>query len=185
MLYRLKPDHMLSDTWFLDEPLSSGTQLDARAFTGAKVHEGPLAGIRFPVGRTGKPVSFNFGAFDIPVVDRAIYSALKDIVADDVQWIPSRVDGTDSTFYIMNVIRTPSCIDEARTEGHKWPATGSRPEKAGQYRGIVRLVLDERRAGPFKVFRVGGWKIALVVNDEVANALRRVPNHGLEFESVS
>lgn len=184
MLYRILPNRN-ETSWFLGEPMVGRIQLDAREFTSAKPYEGPLAGLVIPRDRRGGPSVFSFGAFDMPVVTDPVRSALDEMVRPYVQWVPTRVEGASASFFIMNVLAAPDCIDELRTEGSKWPATGHRADLVGRYRGVVRLVLDEQRAKPFKMFRVGGWEVALIVDHDLMKVVSGLAEESLLFEPVT
>ena len=52
--------------------------------------------------------------------------------------------------------------------GDKWTLDDHRPDKVGQYRMIVKLVIDSARTGDASIFRVSGWRVAVIVSSQLA-----------------
>jgi hypothetical protein len=183
MLFRIKPDSSLTARWALGSPTIAGNELDPRRFTSGEVYEGPIAGLRVPVTVDGARTACTFGAFDMPIVNAGVHGSMVGV--GGIQWVPIQVGDSRDELFIMNALSVVDCIDTERTIGHKWMAASGRPEKVGQYRGIVKLALDEGRAGNSKLFRLAGWRIALIADQVVVERLRVVRHNGLEFELVS
>lgn len=54
----------------------------------------------------------------------------------------------------------------------------------GQYRDVRDLHIDKEKAGNIKVFRPEGWEVALIVSEEIKDALERMGATGAKFEEV-
>jgi hypothetical protein len=143
MLFRIKPDSSLTARWALGSPTIAGNELDPRRFTSGEVYEGPIAGLRVPVTVDGARTACTFGAFDMPIVNAGVHGSMVGV--GGIQWVPIQVGDSRDELFIMNALSVVDCIDTERTIGHKWMAASGRPEKVGQYRGIVKLALDEGR----------------------------------------
>jgi hypothetical protein len=50
--------------------------------------------------------------------------------------------------------------------------------------GVDRLRIDKQKVGNTKVFRPEGWEVALIVSEEIKDALERLGATGTRFEEV-
>jgi hypothetical protein len=50
--------------------------------------------------------------------------------------------------------------------------------------GVDRLRIDKRKVGNAKVFRPEGWEVALIVSEEIKNAIEHMGVTGARFEEV-
>jgi hypothetical protein len=181
---RVLVDSAVSDLWFLGQPVSySGEAIDPRRFTACQ-RFGPVdQPLRLPIQRTGRAARLTFGSFDMPIVDRALGAAFSATAGDDVELVPAITkDGTQLS--IANVLSCLDCIDESKTVGEKWAESHGRPDRVGRYRTILHLFVDPRRAN-HEIFRVAGWKIALVVSDNFAHATGLAAIEGIRLLPVT
>jgi hypothetical protein len=58
------------------------------------------------------------------------------------------------------------------------------PDRVGQYRDVRDMRIDRAMVGNAKVFRPEGWEVALVVSEEIKNALENMGATGTRFEEV-
>jgi hypothetical protein len=59
-----------------------------------------------------------------------------------------------------------------------------RPERTGKYRAVAGMRIDPSKPGHAKVFRPWGWTIALIVSEEIKEALERIGTTGTKFKEV-
>lgn len=166
---RVLVDSSVEDLWFLGKPTDpSGTGIDARRFTACKPF-GPVAEpLRLSIQRPGRAARLTFGSFDMPVVDQQLGDTFAAVAGGDIELVAAIAeDGTELS--IANVLPCLECIDEASTVGEKWAESDGRPDRIGMYRTVVHLVIDPSRVD-HEIFRVAGWKIALIVSDRFADA---------------
>lgn len=149
-----------------DQP--SGQSVDPRRFTCCESF-GPIdEPIHLVVKSQGDDVDFHFGSFDMPVLERQLGERMAAFAVGQLELVPALVEGSSKEVVIANALASVDCLDEARTVGEKWLADAGRPDKLGQYRTIVHLRVDPARIDA-DIFRVQGWKVALVVSDRLAN----------------
>lgn len=92
---------------------------------------------------------------------------------------------TISEFYIMAVAQELACINEEESEFQKFEVNDPvRPDKAGEYRGFLKMVVDPKKCAGFNIFRVKGFSIAIVVNAQVKQNLESEGVLGAQFKSV-
>jgi len=183
--YRILADPNAIDRWHLAAPLDKrGEEVDARIFTCSERYEGPSP-LVIPQRRAGRPQNFNFADFDMPVVTPEICRSLASVAGEAVQCIPVIVDPSLERFEILNVLDLVECVDEERSEITKWTEDDGRPDKIGHYRMITKLVLNEKKISDHRIFRVAGWEVALIVDENIKLSLERKKVSGIRFDAVS
>ncbi|RKI41264.1 hypothetical protein D7Y27_18920 [Corallococcus sp. AB004] len=121
-----------------------------------------------------------------PVANEQAASVFRKLAPDDVQLFPVDVEGTPERFYIVNATKRFQCVDEKNSrEVQVYPPDGAVPERVGQYRSITGLRIDTSKLDDVHVFRPEGWEVALIVSEEIKNALEGIGNLGVHFERVT
>jgi len=146
----------------------------------------PVPGrLKLPIGRPGQALDFTLAGFSIPVVHVKVASVFTELAPRDVQLLPVDIPGQPDQFCILVATRLIRCIDdEASEEVEYWTTEDGRPEKVGQYRDVYGMRIDPSKAGDAKVFRTWGWTIALIVSEELKEALERIGATGVRFKEV-
>lgn len=173
------------DRWFLRAPVNSfGEEVDPRIFTESLACDvtDPLT---LPVRRSGKVVDFNFADFDMPVLSAAAIDQLQSIAGVHLQRVPVAIPGITARFELLNVLDSVDCIDEKSSVYTKWTPADGRPEKVGEYRMFVNLRVDRQRAEGHHLFRIDGWKVALVISELVKQTLEGLNVSGVEYQCIS
>jgi len=185
--FDLADDVYLPGRWELGHPLEqNGHQLDDpwqfRVGESAQFK----GHVQIPVERTGTPLDFSHAAFSIPVVHVRVASLLAEMAPNDVEIIPVVINGQTDQFCILNATRLVRCIDDkASEEVRYWRPQDGRPEKTGQYRAVYGLRIEPAKVGDAKVFRPWGWTVALIVSEEIKEALERIGATGVRFKEVT
>ncbi|MFL5349149.1 MAG: imm11 family protein [Hyalangium sp.] len=183
--YELMDDRRSLTRWHLGTPLdAAGQELDPwQFFEGHALDLGCVP--RFPLDVPGEPLDFCWAAFAIPVVHERFVQIFQRLRVQDVQFIPTRVEGHSDPFFILNTLRTIRCIDDARCEEVKyWRPEDGQPEKVGTYRYVHALRIDPSKVGDARVFRTWGWDIALIVSDDLKQAIEAGGITGTRFVEV-
>lgn len=141
--------------------------------------------LRLPVDVPGKALDFSLAADVIPVVHVRVASVFAELAPDDVQCFPVEVEGQPEQFFVLVATKLIRCIDDKATEEIlMWTPEDGRPEMVGEYRDVRGMRIDASQVGDAKVFRTRGWPIALIVREEIRDALERMGATGTEFEEV-
>ncbi len=173
------------DMWYLSEPMDiDGNDLDAREFSEGATYRGPTP-THVPIGKEGRRLAFNFGAFDMPIVSRDVLQMIERIAPQDVQSFPVCVAGTDESFHIVNVIAALDCLDEDRSEFIRWEEKDNRPDRLGSIHVMSTLCVDPTRVGDHHIFRIEDWPFPLLVSSTLKGALQQLPNLGVVFKPAS
>lgn len=184
--YRVLDDLKFPARWHLEAPVDgAGREVDPWQFTDGKLLE-VRSDLSVPVRHAGVTLDFTFAAFDVPVVTPRAQSAIMSAAASDIQLLPVAVDQADTAggpFAILNATRLIPCLDESRSEFMKWTKADRRPDRVGKYRMVTRLRIESEKVTA-DVFRIAGWEVALIVSDNVREAMRAASITGVRFEAV-
>ncbi len=157
---------------------------DPWAFTDGRPLPDP-GRLTLPVTNPGRAVDFSYGGIATPVVHPRVASVFAQLAPEDVQLFPVGIEGQPELFCVLVANKLIRCIDDgACEEVQVWTPEDGRPEKVGQYRDIWGLRIDTSKVGDAKVFRTWGWHIALIVREEIRDALERLGATGMKFEEV-
>jgi hypothetical protein len=141
--------------------------------------------LKVPVELAGQPLDFSHAAFGIPIVHTRVATLLKELAAEDVQFFPVDIEGQPDQFLGLNAVRVVKCIDDrASLEVRYWKPEDGRPEKTGQYRAVYGLRIDPQQVRGARIFRTWGWTVALIVSEEIKEALERIGATGVKFKEV-
>jgi hypothetical protein len=183
--YDLLDDTQLPGRWQLGTPLDAeGSEIDPWQFKKGRVLE--LGCVpRFTLDLPGHPLDFSLAAFSIPVVHDRFVRMLEPLHVDGVQFIPAQVDGHPGPWYILNSLQIIRCIDDARCEEVQyWKPEDDRPDKLGEYRAVHGLRIDPASVGDAQIFRPWGWRVALIVAEEIKQAFEAEGLSGARFVEV-
>ncbi|MFP2925094.1 imm11 family protein [Pyxidicoccus sp. 3LG] len=186
--FALDQDVYLPGRWYLGSPVDGrGQDAGGWLFTQgrpASVEE-PL---RVALSRPGNALDFSLAdAGAVPVVHPRVAAVFEELAPGDVQTYPIEVEGQPEPYVLVNVIRRMDCIDDqASKRVVRWvPADeNDQPERAGEYRNVVGMRIDTSRVGAARVFRPWEWTLALVVAEDIKDALERTGATGMTFTEV-
>lgn len=180
-------ENVQAGSWYLGDPLNArGQEVDDpwmfRAGQPVRV-EGRLT---VPIDEPGKPLDFsNAGVGVTPIVHVKVASIFAELAPDDVQLIPVDIQGQPDQYLILVATKRIRCIDEkASREVLHWKPEHGQPERVGQYRSVSGMRIDPTQVGDAKVFRPWGWKVALIVSEDIKQALERAKATGVKFTEV-
>jgi len=103
----------------------------------------------------------------------------------EVQLLPVNIKGGAGEYSVLVATRLIRCIDDkASTEVQVWKPEDGRPDKVGQYRGVIGMRIDPMKVGGFQVFGTWGWSDALIVSEHIKLVLERAKVTGADFEEA-
>jgi hypothetical protein len=175
--FQLRDDVTIGGRWHLSDVRSSEAEpvLDEGV---PLINPGRLVAT---VSHAGRVLEFTVTSFNVPVATSWLAKAVGDTAGSDVQCIPVEIAGK-SGFRALNATRVIRCLDEERSEFIKWTQQDHRPDLAGQYRQVTKLVLAPAMIpADAHYFRIAGWLVALVVSEAVKNAMQAAGCLGARF----
>ena len=163
---KLVPDSTADRGWWLGSPVTSQeSPIDAWAFTTGTWYPSEDA-IVFPIKEKGLILDFTFFAFGYLALRK--YSKTDKIIplfGDSAQFIPA-IAGDGTELYIVNVLNSIECLDPTCVNSY-YPLDYEFSSKAGKPQMIIGLILLQDRIVDLPIFRVGGWQIPMIINDEL------------------
>jgi hypothetical protein len=184
--FELMDDRRAESRWHLGSPVDAqGQEIDPWQFKDGKVLE--LGCIpRFPLDVPGRPLDYCWAAFSIPVVHGRVVQLFARLDVREVQFIPVHIEGHDDVpYFILNALRVIRCIDDARCKRVAyWTPEDEQPEKVGEYQVVSGMRIDPAKVGDARVFRPWGWPVALVISEDLKQALEAEGITGTRFVGV-
>lgn len=187
--FDLSEDIYIKGRWRLGTPRDPSKPEEERIVTWTFLKGSPYQfnkPLKLPLREHGVALDFTMADINaVPVVHVRVAALLAELAPSDIQLIPVEIDSHPDQYCLMNVTRIVKCIDDARcTEVEYWKPEDGRPEKTGTYRGVIGLKIDPSKVGDARIFRPWGWEIALIVSEEIKEALERAGVTGMKFEQV-
>ncbi len=183
--FELMDDRQSHSRWHLGTPVDEqGQELDPWQFKKGRVLD--LGGVpRFPLDIPGDSLDYCWAAFAIPVVHGRVVQIFERLGVQGVQFIPARVEGHEGPYFILNALRIIRSIDEARSKRVvHWTSEDDEPEKVGQYRVVSGMRIDPTKVGDARIFRPWGWRVALVISEDLKQAMEQEGITGTRFVEV-
>jgi hypothetical protein len=183
--YELLEDVYVPGAWALRSPVDDkGERLNPWQF-----HKGRRAELtirpRLPLARPGHPVDFSQTGLGITVVHARVVAIFERLGVRDVQFIPASVESQTETYFILNINRVIKCIDDrACEEVVYWTPEDEQPAKVGEYRLVRGLRIDRSKVGDAHIFLPWGWYVAIIISEELKQALERERITGVKFTEV-
>ncbi len=180
--YQLLDDMRLPGRWLLGSPLDERKhEIDPWQFKDGTILEVGCVP-RFPLDVPGTPLDFSWAALSIPVVHERFARLFERLHVDGVQFIPAQTEEHPGPWYILNALHILRCIDDARSgEVQYWKPEDNRPDKLGEYRAVHGLRIDPTKVGDARIFRPWGWRVALIISEDIKQAIESVGLTGTRF----
>ncbi|MCP3103841.1 hypothetical protein LZ198_33675 [Myxococcus sp. K15C18031901] len=187
--YSLKMDlSVKGGRWRLDDPVDTqGTKIDDLWLFGQGKPVALHEQLRIPVEQSREPLDIGFAGEGLtPVVAERVASIFREMAPNDVQLFPVEVEGQFHPYFILNVAREIRCIDDAASKEVELISADEElhADMAGQYRSVIGLRIDKSKVGGARVFRLWGWPLPIIVDEEVKDALEANGIFGASFEEV-
>jgi hypothetical protein len=183
--YDLMDDRRSHTRWHLGGPVDAqGQEIDPWQFKeGERLDLGCVP--CFPLDAPGSPLDYCWAAFSIPVVHDRVVRLFERLGVEGVQFLPARVEGHPEPHFILNALRIIRCIDDTRCEEVRyWRPEDGQPDKVGEYRVVAGLRIDPAKVGDADIFRPWGWRVALVISEELKQAMEAAGITGTRFVPV-
>ncbi|WP_225413295.1 imm11 family protein [Stigmatella hybrida] len=184
--FDLTDDMTIQGRWLLGTPTDvQGQEVDDpwMFYRGERLPDlGPL---KLPINVPGRALDFSRAAFAAPVVHARVAAVFSELAPEAVQILPVEIEGQSEPFFILVATQLVQCIDErASRHVRRWTPEDGRPEKVGKYRDVRGMRIDPSQVGDAKIFRPWGWSIALIVREDIKDALEHLGATGPKFQEV-
>lgn len=127
----------------------------------------------------GKPLDFTFQTHQVPIVRLAVADIMEKLEHDAVQRLPVTITPDLEGFEILNIIRAIDCLDIEKSQFERFGDL--HPEKQGQISVISKLRILSELVNGHHIFRLGEWKLAIIVSETLKSALEQEGFTGMIF----
>lgn len=179
--FRLIDDVGVPGRWHLGEVVDSmGISNECR--DGARIAS--EMSFQISIEQEGNPLEFCLTSFGVPIGSNRVGRAIESVASADIQRLNATI-GVRGDFEVLNSVRLVECLDEARSEFLKWTENDFRSDLAGEYRMVSKLRIDSKKVPQdAHFFRIKGWRIALIVSEQVKSRMEEVGCNGAIFQGV-
>jgi len=185
--FELWDDLHVAERWHLSAPDmdEEGREVDPWQFKDGVLLELDAAPVLRMI-RPGRALDFSMTGLTVPLVHGRVVSLLERLgLQQEVQFIPTRVEGFSEPYFLLNALRIIRCIDDARSEEVLyWRPEDNRPDKLGEYRNVRGLRVDPSKVGGASIFRPWGWTVVLIVSERIKQTLESEGVTGTRFTEV-
>ncbi|PSH60005.1 hypothetical protein CU100_04580 [Phyllobacterium endophyticum] len=131
----------------------------------------------------GSAMDFTIAAHDVPIVSATLKDAL--FFVDGLYYyavaIPEKPSASPH-YYAMATDNFIDCFDERKSVFSIFtPDDPVRPDRAGDYHSVIKLIIDPAKAVGHDIFRIKRYPTALIVSERVKITLERGGFTGLDF----
>ena len=180
--YEIVDDMYITGRWYLDDPVTDegcGPH-EFKAGKPAHILSTPTIEIRHP----GLALDYTRTSFAVPVASQRLAEAFARVAGPALQCIPVRV-GSREGYQVLVATRLVRCLDESRSDFIKWTEADGRPDRMGGYRMVTKLHIDTTIVpSDTHIFRIAGWRVALIVSSEMMEVAQVVGAVGPKFIPV-
>jgi hypothetical protein len=152
----------------------------------AKVELPSTKDLTISIRTEGKPLDFTFADFGVMVVNEKVADLLND---EECQLIPVKIEGIKNghSYFITILLNCVDCVDESRSNFEKWqPNDPIRPDKAGMYKSIYKLLVDDKKINDNNnIFRLGKYNVVTIINEKLKKQFEQNAVTGVQFRDVT
>lgn len=171
-----------ANRWFLGK-VNFESEWDFWKYIGVGEVEVPNKELFIDVRKGGIPLDFTMADFELLIVNEKVKNILDE---KEVQLIPVKVKGVLGNYYIVVTKYDCDCVDETNSSFDKWVENDPiRPDKAGEYKTIYKLIINPQLAHSMNIFRVKKYDSAVIVSDSLKKQLEKEGIEGVKFKKVT
>ncbi|MFN0292429.1 imm11 family protein [Pedobacter helvus] len=183
--YRILDDfESIPDRWYLGK-VSSGNEIDIWKYVGIGDVEVSHEDLWVDVKKGRTPIDFTFCDFDLLVVNEKVKELLSP---EEIQFIPIKINGNliIDSYYLAVTKKGVDCVDESKSLFDKWKEDDSvRPDKAGEYKTIYKLMIDPEKIQGEHFFRIKKYDVAIIISEKLKQKMEEKHIKGIKFKKVS
>jgi hypothetical protein len=138
------------------------------------------------VEKCGERADVSFVRAAIPVLSSRAAEIVRSLTtASEIELIPAQIAGETAEYFVLNVLSVVRCLDEQKTRYvRKWTKDSIRPDRAGDYRTLLGVVIDPSVAQGHNLFRLGGSLVELIASQSIKEAFDSDGLTGVSFRDV-
>ena len=141
--------------------------------------------VEIEIDEPGAIADLNYTAFNVPVVSLPAAQIIAELAPTAVQVLDAIVKQTDEQMAVLNVLDDFNCIDHQAskmTYVEKDDKFSNR--KAGDPETVFSLRIDPSTVRDQMIFRISGYRQALIFHEQLVHALRDASLSGVALVEV-
>lgn len=180
--FRILDDLSLKNRWFLSS-INLRNHSEIWKFVQAGYISKPQKGLKIDILEQGNSLDLTMCDFEVLIANQKAASLFSE---DDVQKIPILINSIEEPYFIIVIKNELDCVDREKSEYLLWKEGNEiRPDLAGTYQVISKLILDTSVIGDMNIFRVKGYNVALIVSEKIKNQFDAMKLTGIRFCCIS
>ncbi|WP_455918116.1 imm11 family protein [Pseudomonas cerasi] len=188
--YLLRPDHSVPHKWVLGDI----RHVNNWHFSNPPPNYMEPGTYTLDVRFEGVEVDYALAGYgSVPVLSRRARDALVGLPEVDKPYHhlvlePVHIANThvEQDYFVMIIETQVECVDQQHSEYQRYAVDDPvRPDRAGDYRGFTRLVIDPVNVGGRDIFRLKHYLGAIIVSEEVKRRFESAGVVGMAFDSVN
>ena len=139
-------------------------------------------------------VDFPFTENDIHVYSPKFKHLMQKLIRYEIQFLPLQIvfrptKMSIGKYYLANYLKVIDCIDRENSKYELWTKENllfweKREYLLGSFSYIDHLVLDSKKITDAKIFRPWGWKMAVIVREDLKDEIENAKITGCIFSSL-
>lgn len=182
--YRILDDINMPNRWFLGRiNFEIGSQF--WKYISAGTVETPSKKLIVSLREFGVPLGITMADFGLLVVNSKVAALFSE---NEVQKIPIEIENFSNRdlFYLLIIKNEFECVNKEKSEFDIWELNNDiRPDKAGQYKTIYKLVLDPKLVEGKNIFRLKNYNVAIIINEVLKRKFEENNVSGVKFKLVT
>lgn len=181
--YRLLDDMYFTNRWYLGEIYAIDNWM-----LKLRMQDAPLHMVQqMKLVQEGVEKDYTEASpYGVSVVSQSIKDLLKDI--PDVAFMPLIIEGknTIKSYYALVVYPHLNCVDESKSDFQRFtPNDPVRPDRAGDYNGFIKLVIDPVQAKGYDIFRIAKSRVELIISQKIKDRFDAAGVTGVVYKPVT
>lgn len=184
---------MTSDKWSpaahprwqlaIEPELPNGEWWDVWAYS--RCEPAPPPPYPFTIFAPGPRCELNITNFLTYVASERVATVIDGAAHDEIQLIPTAIEGDPDKWWILNVLSLVDCLDYEQSRIDYYPDDYRDKNRRGKPSGIRNLVIDPQRIGDHRIFLIKDWTVAVIVSEHLKKRLEDSGAVGLLFHPVT
>ena len=186
--FRLVEDLNISERWHLGNLHNKeNPKIDYWLYSKPYIDQFPKGQLKIELRRNGMPLDFCFADYNTIIISKRFRDLLLTKYKGLINMMPVEICANiDKNYFLMNIYHTVDCIDEEESLFKKYSKDDkARPDLAGQYKVVYKLVINPTKVQKKAIFRIKNYEVQIVVTQEFKKMVKDYNITGCTFQKLA
>ena len=123
--------------------------------------------------------------YGLPVVSKVLAEYFSEFEGVELLRVNIEKKSKLNEYFVLSVTNEIDCVDEDKSIFTRFEDNDPvRPDKSGQYRAFMNLIIDSRKVKNANIFRLSKFTNALIVSSQVKDRVEEIAAKGCKFHCV-